>query len=1321
MRFKFFAEFSNGELRELHPTQARLTAELNSPSLLELSYSPAADGFTVDLSSRIRVYDLERETDWVDATVTDGVLKFAVQPDWADDGVVCELNDGTIIELTQELETGGFETWPELDDGDYRVRLLPYRSFDIVSATWSREGDAVVVTLQCNDAAARLSRIPVALAGDRRIEGEYSLVQLTSLVPLQDGSFKLIVTGGSARKQVDISAENYLEFLQALAEAFSDADYLCYFTVSEAKVIRLQRKSRASGYDELLRCPGEISALERSVDLVGMANVIVCLGRVTESGELATELTPKSITIGSNTYEGLGFRWVLPDDSIRSFARVGDIVTITFPAVLGTVTKIERFEDEGFTWVWVETSRLAYDDYIKGFGVFELKFQGKESYCGTWFKAVVPENEIYFDADAVRLKATLDVLLPDEAVGKQVSIRREQVRTSIAGALPEPDVAGYILAVGNHGELPFAVIELDAPGSKALQDVNWQSICWQTELDAVGAEVQLSFKDGDKDFQLRGVVVMQKQDTRSIFGASTAQVTRYYISPPIREFDWGEFRYLYLPMSESAQRKVEFTFQHKPFYAIELTSDDVESYVDWYDAETFRVRLVTQALDADERTRFGWLFARDAGDLTYEDFYYHEDGVRTLGHLIVLSSTPSVGNLRERITARASKRFPFDGEHNSTVSTTGQWSAGGNTCTIPIASNGGEFIGWTLKTNPGTADEASYTIKQSQSSDTNTTLVISGTFSDSGTDAPVKLEPPPEYFDFLCPVQADDFDSFIGTIGALERIIVTKITASPLLFDLSPEFRRDIGDARISLKLPINVAGYAPVGVLGRVVTPSLEDELEEGTKSDAISLALVKHGDTSGATLEVLLEAFQTDYAIEAGSVVAILRGRFGELVHANVELAKIKSISEDQGYARLEFERELSEPVYPGDIIALAELRDKSSVESYGERIALKTVDAPVPPYELFKIGLDELLKRSQPSVTYNVTPVGIEFEPELGKRLRVVDEELDLDVQGLVVSSYQRDLLAPEDFTVSIGELPKRVETSVAELERLLADLNRELRFEIHAGGERCVFWDDKLKRCLKADELGMPLFCYSRKARRDGRFRRDGLPITKADCPYLTFELKSGWRGDIQGKAISVSGEVIFEEFVGTRLNGGWKIVDELSFIGPSSGVDFRVVEAWVTKLYVIDEGAGGYLATPSQYQNTLVRVKREPDGRIATSYNPVIVSGLGGAFVNSDSGPYLAVELSNIAADELTGWWAFRIEDGRIVEGRKIISNDATDNSGLVFIWVDSEWTATGTFEALIGLPAHRLSSGKGFIIELNIPQGERYTIAIGWEARGYAL
>jgi len=37
------------------------------------------------------------------------------------------------------------------------------------------------------------------------------------------------------------------------------------------------------------------------------------------------------------------------------------------------------------------------------------------------------------------------------------------------------------------------------------------------------------------------------------------------------------------------------------------------------------------------------------------------------------------------------------------------------------------------------------------------------------------------------------------------------------------------------------------------------------------------------------------------------------------------------------------------------------------------------------------------------------------------------------------------------------------------------------------------------------------------------------------------------------------------------------------------------------------------------------------------------------------------------------------------------------------------------------LPAHRLSSGKGFIIELNIPQGERYTIAIGWEARGYAL
>jgi len=163
---------------------------------------------------------------------------------------------------------------------------------------------------------------------------------------------------------------------------------------------------------------------------------------------------------------------------------------------------------------------------------------------------------------------------------------------------------------------------------------------------------------------------------------------------------------------------------------------------------------------------------------------------------------------------------------------------------------------------------------------------------------------------------------------------------------------------------------------------------------------------------------------------------------------------------------------------------------------------------------------LKRlAEPEVVYSIDTANLWLADgdqlsdfSLGGRARIVDTELDLDFTGLLLVEKELDLSMPEVPRISVANVPPRLVDELVEMRLRQREFALKLaNLGIQKAAEKCVFWDSKLSRCFKSVTGTPALFCYSKLAAGDGSFRADGLPITRADCPYVTYALRRGEYG------------------------------------------------------------------------------------------------------------------------------------------------------------------------------------------------------------------
>lgn len=1336
-RFSIYLCSADGDLiARLHPFEARLSEELNRPAQLSLSLSKeSVSPNVITIDKTIRVYDSVYTKAWVEAEVdSDGDLVFGDDPDWVTltpFTTPVEVRQGSTIELTEIVSSssgGAYGVTPSLSlSGDVEVRPIPYRTFDIKSISETRnQANSVVLNIECEDISGRLRDLPSFNINSIQIEGNFKLSELLDELTLPTDDFRIVgVTGSDTTRQknLSITVENILELLARIAENWTDSEYVCWFSVTEPGNIKFTHWSRSSTYSPaMLRY--NLLTCTRDIDTTGMANHLIPLSPTSGQTMLDEEVSFLTMTVDSVDYKAGGVNWFLPEHDSRLSIDVGDTVEFAWVSVDATV---ESNPVEFVEGVYHFTAKILSSDLDKlmiswlEFRPAEFKItdtvMGEKS--GLWLDCMIEPQTIQ-TGSYYYLTVAYEGILPETGLsGLSMKLRRRSKTLAVMGAMPEPD-ALVPLKLDSTTSANYTELWLAPSYWIYLVSSNGVKLFPQNELDYAGATIQ--FRSSD----VRGDYVVLATDT--VYDDFTGKtVRRLYLYPRLSSTTTHTWYPITAGASELELRyRGQITIQNRPFYESTLSSDDYTFYFDSYGSD-YRLRIVPDSLTETIARDLAFLFEHDDGTkYADQDTYYEENSAVVLGHLTFLgtnnkSVTDYYALYPKRIKSKWSKWFPASGVPVSNETGSGTWSSGSTTMTVSglSSSTTGDYMGWTVRTS-----SHDYTVTASYASGGNVVLELSEPTIDSGSGQSVTMIPPDMFWDVVVETDGDEIESDLPRHpDYITQIKVSKITATPFLLDGTPA-TGDLTDLRIVIRHALSYSGLSFIGSLGRVWTDTIGSQLDSGDITDNKSSVKVIGGSSTRVVVDADPATFTSEYVFRVGDFVAI-----------NGEISRIDSIDTSTFADRVVLNLVSSvTPPSKGDFVFEASIKDTDSIASWGERIKTVRYEDYMTADEFMKRASDDLSAMSLPALAYSANAVDLKFiegdnatDIRLGLPVRVIDYELDVDVKGLIITSIARDLLESTNTSIQLAYKRKWIEDEVMELRNKLSDTRLQLVSRIEqSASERCVYWDNKFKRCLLSSRFGSGQFCETKSSNMDGRFTADGKIITVLDCPRVKFTMRQDELTSVDGNRFSraeQTGETVFIQICGsTRQDAdGYRIIDPISFIGSESGVDFIVNSVKITKLFAINH------SSPEEglsFHEVDVRPVYDDYGRITTVYSGIIHTGTVTAeFDNSISlKPGVRLyDLSNVKADELVGWWIFRKESGTIVEGSPISSNQATE-SGETVVIVRDTWSAEGNYDYVLGIPGDRLINGQGFILELKVPNdGDLYDVYVQWSAEGVRL
>jgi len=1150
------------------------------------------------------------------------------------------------------------------------------------------------------------------------------------------------------------SATDVHSFLSNIAERWTDADQKCWFQVNEAGVIKFNLEpAQTTSYSLLLKYPNRnLASITR--ELKTPVNHLIPLCAV------HPRIIWREITFGVGewtdaanvTHKMCNAYWFMPPAEERVSFRIGDTLKIFRFELTGTIISISRWFDGERVKSTLEL-RFSVSDFAQ-LDVpprkASLRFQ-----AGEFSNKEFETTYRYKESDGTFTYLYLDVEeeIPDDLLNTDAYVEFGPPIDSVVMGVYVPDVKDGIKIYGidNSSSSDYSIVYAAANLRYTLADGTNVTLFDEglvggtlridqiNETLAANVGSNKAAYEGDYKIIYAKSYVAGQFDSLQIIGHYIrGEVFEFYIRPRINAPDL-KISYIVSPTAIYLADQVGFaSLIIQPVYKLDFKSTDADQWkfflASAVAANTIRLRMTRESRNLD-LADFAYIHQIRAID---NPFAYVEDSTQVGGHLII--ADPDYADERRRILDSFSSMFTQVGE-GAGDSGTGNWSEGSDVLTDSTKNwRPGQFTGFDLQ-----VDSDVYLIKDNDS----TNIYIEGTFKTSGSNAAYLISLPSgrEYYEFIInevsPPGGIEANLLGNGSGLVNWIAVTKIVPLPIWAYRPEHMPFSMTEAQFRPKFPTAYGGENLYGTYGADWSNELAEEVKAGTRTGTLMQWRIFSASRNKLFLEWTdtLDAFKAYTVFEEGDYVAVSSWTVGAMSirSANfLKLFRLKSIRKSgANFITFEVDPAFDELPAPGDYVIKASLQEKSSINSYGEFLKTVKFENLADPL-LVRREVHRALKRlSQPEVSYSIDVADLWLTDgdqlndfSLGGRCRIVDAELDLDVTGLLIVEKEVDLISPVAPRITVANVPPRLFSELAEMRLRQLELSRRVeRLFLSRAAEKCVFWDSKLQRCLKISTGTPGLFCYTKAAAGDGCFRADGLPITKADCPFVTYALKAGEFGSLDGRTrILQTGEIAFlKVHYSTKMDAnGWRIQDDLSFVGPDEGCDLFVERVWLNKIRVMDADNPGY---EGDFVNTEIRVRTE-NGLVTTSYPSNFEEGTAGTFTNDDAAYAVTIdgttyddyaEVSMTAdEDELLGWWVFRKDaSGNLAEAKPIVYNSATDASGLVKIYVPDNWSTTGSYNWLVGLPADHLPFGKGFIIELKVPSGANYDIYVQWQAEGW--
>lgn len=1350
-RYRLFVADGNGKF--LMPldrvSSASLQERLNDIPVLTLSMPKSVSGSEYLVpGNKILVSDVSLITSSEEAVITNGDLIFTEIPSWCVEGEELLVRSSTKSKVVEVISRSGttVDVLPSLVGFSTDTVLVSrnhIRSFSISSVSETRETTEVMITVTALGREEELRRIPLLLVGGLGIIQAGDVGSLDLGTTTIDGALEildepLLEANGfwlnnaiaiSEPREVSSSATDTWSYLVDIANLWSTEITPISVYVTEAGKIMITTAGTSDTFT--LRFPRfNLASLSRNLDYSQLSNNLIVYHLV-DSKPVSDQVQAKNADDNRFT----------PSDSIRLRLRPGDLVTISDEKVSAICDGV--LESNGKTVVFLKVPVGSADRILDS--VVMVTFPDLVSLSDQTWKVKIKKTSLYYagtDPSYDYLNFTISgyPFASIDLEGETVDIIPVPVQSSLTDQHPSTGNELWVLSVRDYDDYSAVDVAfhygLNVPPhffvGKTLSIVSFP--------DSAAANIR-----GDK------VVIGADRyyDTGWAYSVSRWYYT-LYVTPPF-------------PVEYNTSKRADVTFGRgivsgKWIQSVELSSSDEdgwEFYLAHFSSDYLRFRIFRRQVSTPEediKTLFNLpipdTIAGSSEETMLENYGYSEDSEYVLGHLIVTDSDDeSLYETRKKVKFVYSSWFlnPLD-SGTTPYTSTGSWSGSILTDTSPPSTvTDGMFAGFTLS-----AGGSEYTIVDNYTISGTLSIVIAGSFSSSGSGSytvsrPVVSSPHtvcPMYFDIFIKRENDDWESTLLSAGNIvDSVIMTNITPAPFKVDLD-DSTIDLSTAWMQFSYNLGV-GWKPIGSLIRDVSEEIQSEISSGSRLDSLMLEFIDIGckDRVGISWTGTLDEFLSTYMFEEDCYVFISERISGVDKPVSINrLAKVSEISLSGGYIWLKFESSLPTSPVPGSIVMKASLPDSDSISAYGEKASVIKVNDIFEPKPLIRYARDTLADVSSPLATYSISGVDLKLvlgddaeDIEVGSSCRVIDTSVGLDAT-LVCLSKSVDLLSPEMVGLTVSNEKKKIGELVANLEIELNRLRCDfVRYKLVTGTEKCVFFDKKLRRCMRSRVGTLGYFCESSQSARDGAFRSDGLPIGKSDCPWVTYDrVMSTFSSTDGSQTITASGVIKFSTVVGTDYNDGWKPIYPLSFVTEDDGVDFTVRRVWLSKQRVMDVDNPGY---EGDYDNTLVRVKTDDNGEVSTQYTTEITNGTNGTFSNSVSpvdttrrdgtyrvsGPGVTIQLSGIDEEELVGWWIWRVAaDGSFAEGQPIIDNEATDG-GYVRVYVENDWDISSTTIAdwVIGLPSGILTNNHGFVIELNVPVGSAYDVTIEWQADGY--
>ena len=325
----------------------------------------------------------------------------------------------------------------------------------------------------------------------------------------------------------------------------------------------------------------------------------------------------------------------------------------------------------------------------------------------------------------------------------------------------------------------------------------------------------------------------------------------------------------------------------------------------------------------------------------------------------------------------------------------------------------------------------------------------------------------------------------------------------------------------------IPTAGDGILAILGHQLVMNINPGLEfTAADTDTIALLLKEHGGplTVGkyhlyrSTVYGGAKITQTSFTVQSGhgtrfakdmiifigskSITSSVMFDLNRGNQIQGQTATIKSVSGDV----ITFNETLNPTPQPSDHVEIIALVDPNSIVTHGIIEVPFTQSDTNDPSTLYTQGSNELkrIKTIQPKYEigffhlYELDSSKYPFDNyELGDTIRVIDDEIKIDVSNLQIlkESYNPNTPADMSNTVEAGVQPKQYirDTAVKQAKKQQEQEQKISKLQRGWDTPKCAFWSDAQKKCTRI--IPPNRFCDSDESFHDGRRTREGFQITQ----------------------------------------------------------------------------------------------------------------------------------------------------------------------------------------------------------------------------------